>query len=239
MTHGAFCKAASSHKIPNMMRNNPTESPGNCWENNPIVCPLRHECGHASGVSGVSMAYRVGEVKADVCHLLRSLHVNGKNRILVSLPDQAVWLSVCYGVDSSITQCSRRFRERKDVCSRKNCRVCHGAFPGVYFRVDCKRSRSSGVSTSNQGGNQAICSPLAVARRTVSGTTASVLHAMFSNNSWWRARKPIREYPPSSLGPMTTSTSGIARRAMACCKKLVGKVGVSLPAETEEGRAGF
>src|SRR5882724_12413386 len=85
MTHGAFCKAASSHKIPNMIRNNPIENPGNCWENNPIVCPLGHVYGHALGVSAASTACRVVEANTNIRHLPRPFHVTGKNRILVSL----------------------------------------------------------------------------------------------------------------------------------------------------------
>src|SRR5215475_5589783 len=97
MTQGAFCKAASSHKIPNMIRNNPIESPGNCWENNPIICPLCPACCHAPGVSAVSMACRVAEVKANIHPVPSPFRVIGHNRIVVSLLATRVWISMGNG----------------------------------------------------------------------------------------------------------------------------------------------
>ena len=98
MTHGAFCQAASSHKIPNMIRNNPIESPGNCWENTPIVCPLCPACCYAPGVSAVSTACRVAEVKANIHPVPSPFRVIGHHRLVVSRLATRVGISMGHGL---------------------------------------------------------------------------------------------------------------------------------------------
>ena len=104
--------------------------------------------------------------------------------------------------------------------------------PAAGIKLSCiscgRRSRSSGRSTSHRAGSSLRRQPSAAMRRRVSGKTFGPPQGMPRNSSGSQCERPTSTYPPSSAGPITTS-SPPARARSASRRYCAESAGISLP----------